>query len=93
MAPQVYTDNNRHDNIGHQHIVYDQHIVHDNKSEQVSLDGLGYIPTPRVPGKTEGCKKGEQGFTINNKRKWPSTYVVLQMHIIIFRSTWMSGKT
>jgi len=41
MAPQVYTDNNRHANIGHQHTVYDQHIVYDkqvrtsqNKSEQ-----------------------------------------------------------
>ena len=44
MAPQVYTDNNRHANIGDQHIVYDQHNLLSmvNKSEQVSLDGLGY---------------------------------------------------
>ena len=48
MAPQVYTDNNRHAKIGYQHIVYNQHIVYDkqvrarNKSEQVSTDALGY---------------------------------------------------
>ena len=44
MAPQVYTDNNRHANIGDQHIVYDQHNLLSmvNKSEQVSLDVLGY---------------------------------------------------
>jgi len=28
MAPQFHTDNNRHDNIGLQHIVCDQHIVY-----------------------------------------------------------------
>jgi len=26
-------------------------------SEQVSPDGLGYIPTPWVPGETECCTK------------------------------------
>jgi len=39
-----------------------------NKSEQASSDGLGYIPIP-----WGNFQKGEQGFNINNRRKWPST--------------------
>ena len=85
MAQQDYTDNNRHDNIGHQHIVYDKQV----RTSQ--SDGLGYIPTPRVPGETECCTKGEQGFSINNKRKWPIVRSVAEAHI--FQSTWMSGTT
>ena len=45
MAPQVYTDNNKHANmIGHQLIILSMINILSmvNKSEQVSPDGLGY---------------------------------------------------
>ena len=30
---KVYTDNNRHENIGHQHTANDQHIVYDKQAK------------------------------------------------------------